>query len=210
MAVEPVRAGSDWLALREPADAEARSTALVDRAAQPPAVQAPSPWSTTWAAAPARCSAGSLRACRRLSTGCCTTGTPSCSTWLSPRPAAADLGRDAPRRRHPPRAGGAGRRHPAHRLGAARHDDGVENPGHVRRGLDKRADVRVQGLGEPVLGAQRIKSASMPTRWSHSGLESSKRGDQAGSTTTTVTNTMAPAAANSSAIPRASASVASR
>jgi hypothetical protein len=30
MAVQPVRAGSDWLALREPADAEARSTALVD------------------------------------------------------------------------------------------------------------------------------------------------------------------------------------
>lgn len=29
MAVEPVRAGSDWLALREPADAEARSTVLV-------------------------------------------------------------------------------------------------------------------------------------------------------------------------------------
>jgi hypothetical protein len=30
MAVEPVRAGADWLALREPADAETRSTALVD------------------------------------------------------------------------------------------------------------------------------------------------------------------------------------
>lgn len=30
MAVEPVRAGADWLALREPADAEARATALVD------------------------------------------------------------------------------------------------------------------------------------------------------------------------------------
>jgi hypothetical protein len=29
MAVEPVRAGSDWLALREPADAEARSAVLV-------------------------------------------------------------------------------------------------------------------------------------------------------------------------------------
>ena len=30
MAVEPVRAGAGWLALREPADAEARSAALVD------------------------------------------------------------------------------------------------------------------------------------------------------------------------------------
>jgi trans-aconitate methyltransferase len=30
MAVEPVRAGAHWLALREPADADARSTALVD------------------------------------------------------------------------------------------------------------------------------------------------------------------------------------
>jgi SAM-dependent methyltransferase len=30
MAVEPVRAGADWLELREPADADARSTALVD------------------------------------------------------------------------------------------------------------------------------------------------------------------------------------
>ena len=30
MAVEPVRAGADWLVLREPADAEARSAALVD------------------------------------------------------------------------------------------------------------------------------------------------------------------------------------
>jgi SAM-dependent methyltransferase len=30
MAVEPVRAGSDWLALREPADAEARASVLVD------------------------------------------------------------------------------------------------------------------------------------------------------------------------------------
>lgn len=30
MAVEPVRAGSDWLMLREPADAEARSAVLVD------------------------------------------------------------------------------------------------------------------------------------------------------------------------------------
>ena len=53
-------------------------------------------------------------------------------------------------------------------------------------------------------------SPSMPTRCCHSRADSSNRGDQAGSTTTAVTNIVAPAAANSSAVDRASASVASR
>ena len=74
------RCAPDWLALREDADAAARAPELVPplRAHLAPAVTG---WScATSAAAPARWPAGSPAGCPARSTGCCTTGTPRCSS----------------------------------------------------------------------------------------------------------------------------------
>ena len=92
MTTEPVRAGADWLALREPADAAARATELVEEL-RPRLAQRPRHGrSTTSAAAPARWPAGSPRGCPGPSTGCCTTGTPTCSRSppRTPRATASD------------------------------------------------------------------------------------------------------------------------
>ncbi len=127
MTTEPVRAGSDWLALREPSDAAARAVELVEE----------------------------LRACLPVDgaeihdLGC---GTGSMARWLAARltgrtalgavrpgrrAARARRGRpagcgrrrchghrgDASARHHPPRPGGARGGCPRHRLCAARHAD---------------------------------------------------------------------------------------
>ena len=84
MASEPVRAGADWLALREPADAAARSRALVD---------ALRPQLPTGAAGIHDLGSGTGSMARWLapcsparSAGCCTTGTPTCSAgWRRTR-----------------------------------------------------------------------------------------------------------------------------
>ena len=73
----------EWLRLREPADAEARSGELVEELRGTTSRPARSS-STTSAGAAARWVAGWLRGCRSRSTGSCTTATRTC--WHSPSP----------------------------------------------------------------------------------------------------------------------------
>ena len=127
MTTEPVRAGSDWLALREPADAAARRRRAGRGAPARPAgrrrgdprprlrhrVDGPlarRPAGRTPALGAVRPGRRAARARRGRPAGC---GRRRCRGHRG----------DASARHHPPRPGGARGGRPRHRLGAARHAD---------------------------------------------------------------------------------------
>ena len=167
MSAQADRVPLEWLVLREPADAEARSAELADRLRG--TCRRARSSSTTSAAAGARWGAGSLRGCPGRSTGSCTTGTRTC--WRSPRPASRRGAPTSPGWRRKTSPGRA-----CHRLGAARHADRgrarpdaapVRRPAHAAR--DHRHRPRHVRAGGPARrasgrGVQRPPAARRPAR----------------------------------------------